>query len=93
MMQMKLKLVGILSLAATLSACSYFEQIISPSPYSRQQMCSQLKHELIFDDKPPTSTTNNYTPTEKAQLANRYQDYHCTDFEPPPASPPEELTY
>jgi hypothetical protein len=91
-MQAKLRFFGIIiGLATTLSACSYFERFVSPTPYSRQQICSQLKHELIFEANP--INPNESTPTQKAQLADRYQHYRCTDFEPPPASPPEELTY
>ncbi|MGB6976608.1 MAG: hypothetical protein WBE18_04040 [Gammaproteobacteria bacterium] len=92
-MQTRLKFFGIICLATTLSACSYFEKIISPTPYSRQQVCSRLKHDLIFEANPVSPNASTYTPIQKAQMANRYESYHCTDFEPPPASPPEELNY
>jgi hypothetical protein len=92
-MQAQLKFFGMIGLAAALSACSYFEKIISPTSYSRQQVCSQLRHELIFEANPINPNASTYTPIKKAQLGNRYEAYRCTEFEPPPASPPEELTY
>lgn len=72
----------------SLAGCESFFPEHKPSARlpSRQQLCTQLKHQLNFEYNPigPVSQNNvnqQYLPITQARLMNQYQRYNCTDYE------------
>lgn len=81
-------LILLLILSTTLASCStFFPQHKARARLpSRQQLCTQLKHQIVFQNNPmgPTNA-NNITvqnlPTEQARLQKEYDHYNCNDLD------------
>lgn len=53
---------------------------------SRQQLCTHLRHQLIFEQNPigpnsPNNFNQQNLPITKARLANDYERYNCDALE------------
>ena len=49
---------------------------------SRQQVCSQLRHDIIFNNNPTGPNYLTGTPIQEARSAQQYQYYNCDQYEP-----------
>ncbi len=80
-----------ITLAVTMSGCSSFlEQFHTKKMSSRQQLCTQLQNQIVFNSNRGSnvSASNNIgqnmikgPPTQRARAMREYTRYNCADLE------------
>lgn len=68
----------------TIGGCNYLmpvKQQPSARLPSRQQVCSQLRHQIIFNNNPTGPNMIRSTPIENARVSSQYQRYNCDDLD------------
>lgn len=67
----------------TIAGCNYLAPKHQPTARlpSRHQVCSQLRHQIIFKNNPTGPNMLQSTPIEQARVAQQYQYYNCDQLE------------
>lgn len=74
------RFITLLLTVTLLSSCaSYYEHQRISKLESRKKLCTNIRHQVIFNTARPPNMQKN-TPTTNARLLKEYQRYDCDQF-------------
>lgn len=77
------KFLFLLCVVGSLAACQMSDFKHNPAARlpSRQQLCSHLRQQIIFQNTPPGPNMIRGTPIRQAHSLQQYERYNCTEFD------------